>query len=71
MGKHLFANGAYDRRPLLDKTLFFDFVVERTFSGMMRWRRLVRDDEMRLDVSTAMMHIALGSVLLQRRLIPE
>lgn len=26
--KHLFADGAYDRRQLLDKTAFLDFVVE-------------------------------------------
>lgn len=47
------------------------WVVERTFGWMMRWRRLVRDYEMRLDVSTAMIHVALGSLLLQRLLIPE
>lgn len=46
-------------------------VVERTFGWMMQGRRLVRDDEMRLDVSTAMIHAALGSLLLQRLLIPE
>jgi len=32
----------------------------------MRWRRLVRDYEQRLDVSEAMIHIALGSLLLRR-----
>lgn len=90
--KHLFADGAYDRRTLLDKATFLDFVVEvvrrlkaqrgftalprrwvveRTFGSMMRWRRLVRDYEMRLDISTAMIHVALGSLLLQRLLIPE
>lgn len=90
--KHLFADGAYDRRQLLDKAAFLDFVVEvvrrlagqqgfaplprrwvveRTFGWMMRWRRLVRDYEMRLDISTAMIHVALGSLLLQRLLIPE
>ncbi len=47
------------------------WVVERTFVGMMRWRRLVSDDEMRLGVSTVMMHVALSSLLLQRLLIPE
>ena len=41
-------------------------VVERTFGWMMRWRRLVRDYEQRLDVSKAMIHIALGSLLLRR-----
>src|SRR5476649_1129163 len=34
------------------------WVVERTFGWMMRWRRLVRDYEARLDVSEAMIHIA-------------
>ena len=37
-------------------------VVERTFGWMMRWRRLVRDYEQRIDVSTAMIHVAMGSV---------
>ena len=32
----------------------------------MRWRRLVRDYEQRLDVSQAMIHVALGSLLLRR-----
>lgn len=90
--KHLFADGAYDRRTLLDRAAFLDFVVEvvrrltsqqgfvpllrrwvveRTFGWMMQWRRLVRDYELRLDVSTAMIHVALGSLLLQRLLILE
>ena len=42
------------------------WVVERTFGWMMRWRRLVRDYEQRLDVSKAMIHIALSSLLLRR-----
>jgi transposase len=42
------------------------WVVERTFGWIMRWRRLVRDYEQRLDVSEAMIHIALGSLLLRR-----
>jgi transposase len=42
------------------------WVVERTFGWMMRWRRLVRDYEQRLDVSHAMIHVALGSLLLRR-----
>jgi transposase len=83
--KHLFADGAYDRRKLMDKAAFEDFVieivrrierepgfkvlprrwvVERTFAWMMRWRRLVRDYERRIDVSKAMIHVALGSLLL-------
>ena len=42
------------------------WVVERTFGWMTRWRRLVRDYEERIDVSEAMIHIALGSLLLRR-----
>lgn len=41
-------------------------VVERTFGWMTRWRRLVRDYEQRIDVSEAMIHVALGSLLLRR-----
>lgn len=33
---------------------------------MIRHRRLVRDYEQRLDVSEAMIHIAMGSLLLRR-----
>jgi putative transposase len=39
-------------------------VVERTFGWMIRWRRLLRDNEKRLDLSEAM--IATGSLLLRR-----
>ena len=42
------------------------WVVERTFGWMTRWRRLVRDDEERIDCSEAMIHVALGSLLLRR-----
>ncbi|MFM0028405.1 IS5 family transposase [Paraburkholderia madseniana] len=42
------------------------WVVERTFGWMVRWRRLVRDYEQRTDVSEAMIHIAMGSLLLRR-----
>uniref|UniRef100_UPI00188E75B8 transposase n=1 Tax=Thermaurantiacus tibetensis TaxID=2759035 RepID=UPI00188E75B8 len=41
------------------------WVVERTFGWMTRWRRLVRDDEQRLDVSEAMIHVAMASLLLR------
>jgi putative transposase len=30
---------------------------------MTRWRRLVRDYEKRIDVSNAMIHVAMGSLL--------
>ena len=42
------------------------WVVERTFGWMTRWRRLVRDYETRCDVSEAMIHVAMGSLLLRR-----
>ena len=42
------------------------WVVERTFAWMTRRRRLVRDYEERIDCSEAMIHVALGSVLLRR-----
>jgi transposase len=46
------------------------WVVERTFGWMTRSRRLVRDYEQRLDVSEAMILIAMGSVLLRRNAHP-
>lgn len=42
------------------------WVVERTFGWLTRWRRLVRDYEQRLDVSEAMIHVAMGGLLLRR-----
>jgi transposase len=42
------------------------WVVERTFGWMIRWRRLVRDYERRPDVSEAMIHVAMGALLLRR-----
>ena len=33
---------------------------------MIRWRRLVRDDEKRIDVSRAMIFVAMGGNLLRR-----
>src|SRR6202451_1224788 len=42
------------------------WVVELTFAWMTRWRRLVLDYEERIDCSEAMIHVALGSVLLRR-----
>ena len=46
------------------------WVVERTFGWMMRWRRLVRDYERRIDVSTAMIHVAMGGILMRRNAHP-
>ena len=42
------------------------WVVERTFGWMVRWRRLVRAYERRLDVSDAMIHLGMGALLLRR-----
>jgi hypothetical protein len=42
------------------------WVIERTFRWMPRWRRLLRDYEQRIDVSTAFIHVAMGSLLLRR-----
>jgi transposase len=38
------------------------WVVERTFGWMMRWRRILRDYEQRIDVSQAMILVAMGGV---------
>lgn len=46
------------------------WVVERTFGWMVRWRRLVRDYERRIDDSTAMIHVAIGGVLIRRNAHP-
>ena len=46
------------------------WVVERTFGWMIRWRRLVRDYERRIDVSTAMILVAMGGNLLRRNAHP-
>jgi putative transposase len=42
------------------------WVVERTFGWMTRWRRLVGDYQARIDVSEAMIHVAMGGLLLRR-----
>ena len=41
-------------------------VVKRTFGWMMRWRRPVRDYEKRIEFSHAMIHVAMGSLLVRR-----
>jgi transposase len=46
------------------------WVVERTFGWMTRWRRLVCDYEQRIDVSHAMMLVAMGGNLLRRTAHP-
>ena len=40
-------------------------LVERTFDWMTRWRRLVRDYEKRIDVSQAMILVAMGGNLIR------
>ena len=42
------------------------WVVERTFGWMTRHRRLVRDYEARIDVSQAMIDIAMAGLLIRR-----
>ncbi len=46
------------------------WVVERTIGWMTRWRRLVRDYETRIDVSEAMILVAMGGNLLRRNAHP-
>jgi putative transposase len=58
-----------DREPGF-KVLPRRWAVERTLGWMIRWKRLVRDYEQRLDVSEAMIHIALGSLMLRRMVHP-
>ena len=45
-------------------------LVQRTFGRMTRWNRLVRGDEQRIDVPEAMIHVALGSLMLRRIVNP-
>ncbi|WP_424138370.1 IS5 family transposase [Roseomonas chloroacetimidivorans] len=42
------------------------WVLERTSGWMIRWCRLARDYERRLDVSEAMIHVSMGALLLRR-----
>lgn len=46
------------------------WVVERTFGWMIRWRRLVRDYEQRIDVSQTMIMVAMGGLMLRRNAHP-
>ncbi|GEN15640.1 hypothetical protein NCH01_20710 [Neoasaia chiangmaiensis] len=41
------------------------WVVKRTFGWMTGWRRLVRDDERRLDVSQNMIFVSIGAHLMR------
>ncbi|MBT9288605.1 transposase [Hyphomicrobiaceae bacterium 22] len=42
------------------------WVVERSFGWLNRWRRLVRDYERHIDVSIAIIHVAMGGMLIWR-----
>ena len=53
------------------QVLPWGWVVERTFGWMTRWRRLVRDYEKLIDVSDAMIHLSMGSLLLRRIAHPD
>ena len=44
--------------------------MERTFGWMTRWRRLVRYYEKRIDVSHAMILVAMGGNLIRRNAHP-
>lgn len=44
--------------------------VERTLGWMIRWRRLVKDYEQRIDVAEAMIHIAMGGLMLRQNAHP-
>jgi putative transposase len=57
---------SFDARQAWFNVLPRRWVVERTFGWMTRWRRLVRDYEARIDVSEAMIHVAMGGLLLRR-----
>ena len=46
------------------------WVVERTFCWLIRWCRLMRDYERRVDVSQNMIYIAMGSTLMHRIFFP-
>ena len=46
------------------------WVAERTFGWLIRWRRLVRDYEQRIDVSQNMTYVAMGALLMWR-LFPQ
>ena len=42
------------------------WVVERSIGWLTRYRRLVRDYERRIDVSEAMIFLAMGNLLVRR-----
>ncbi|GBQ47489.1 transposase [Komagataeibacter sucrofermentans DSM 15973] len=46
------------------------WVVKRTFGWMIRWRRLVRDYERRIDVSKGTILVAMGANFMRRNAHP-
>lgn len=52
------------------KVLPCRWVAERTFGGMIRWRRFVRDTEKRIAVSHAMILVVMGENMLRRTAKP-
>ena len=59
------------RKPAVDFREILNAIryMARSAGGwrmMIRWRRLVHDYEKRLDVSEAMIYVAMGSLLLRR-----
>jgi putative transposase len=46
-------------------------VIERTYGWLIRWRRLVRDNEQRINVSQNMIYVAMDSMLLDKIFPPE
>jgi transposase len=47
------------------------WVVERSFAWLLRWHRLVRDYEQRIDVSQNMIYVAMSALLLHRIFPPS
>jgi transposase len=58
------------RRWVVERTFGWMIRCERTFGWMIRWRRLVRDYEKRIDVSQAMILVAMGGNMLRRNAHP-
>ncbi|TIM81304.1 MAG: hypothetical protein E5Y50_33960 [Mesorhizobium sp.] len=47
------------------KALLRRWMVERTFGWLIRWRRACATTKPRIDVSEAMIHVAVGSLLMR------
>ena len=71
LDKAVFLNFVIETVWRSDKQVGFEVIARRwvvacTLGWMIRWRRLVRDYEKRRDVSEAMIHVAMGSLLRRR-----